>query len=217
MIRLALILGALCVALSAIWGTAPLGRVLMSFGLPSLAAPMMTDPEWTGIAAARAGRYDTAVQEFETAQSWLNLGNAQAAQGNYAAALEAYDLGRAAGDPLASANFDLMAAFYAGLGIEADTIIDMTEADKGDTVVESFIAQGSARGAGQGDEVTNRSNAFDLPNINSGGLREGVRKVFDEAHVVANDRWLATLEDQPGAYLAARLRAEQRRREEEAE
>lgn len=213
MIRRVLILGAALLALSGLWGTAPLGRVLLAVGLPGLAEPLLADPEWKGIAAARAGNHARAAALFHDARAWLNLGNAEVAQGNYAAAMEAYDIGRAIGDPQASANFDILAAFYAGLAIQADTIVDMTEPDKADIIAESFIGRGDGRAAGQGDEATNASTGFMPPELlQHGALRDGVRKVFDEAYVVANDRWLATLEDTPGVFLAERLRAEQKRR-----
>jgi Ca-activated chloride channel family protein len=39
-----------------------------------------------------------------------------------------------------------------------------------------------------------------------------VPHLFDAQYMAANDRWLATLEDQPGAYLRARLALEQKAR-----
>jgi len=39
-----------------------------------------------------------------------------------------------------------------------------------------------------------------------------VRQPFDDLFIAADERWLVTLEDQPGKYLAARLKAEQERR-----
>ena len=76
---------------------------------------------------------------------------------------------------------------------------------------ESFVARGAARAAGQGDDVTNAASLIGLPELQSRG-RLGVRKVFDDKFIEASPRWLATLEDVPGEFLAARIAAERKRR-----
>ena len=38
-------------------GSAPFGRVALSFGLPKLAAPLLRDPLWRGVAHYRAGAF----------------------------------------------------------------------------------------------------------------------------------------------------------------
>ena len=66
--------------------------------------------------------------------------------------------------------------------------------------------------SGTGDEVTNTGAARALAELESHG-RLGVRRVFDDTFIAANDRWLAILEDVPGAYLAARIAHEHRWRQ----
>ncbi len=210
------ITGAALVALvgsALIGGSAPLGRVVMALGLPSLAAPLFRDPAWKGAAHYRAGAFEPAAAEFRKARAWLNLGNAEAHAGRYAAALEAFDAARMEGDPDADANFDLVAVFYAGLALDPESVavwFSEREDDDGATV-ESSIAQGNARAAGTGDATTNTGALLGFPELESHG-RIGVRKQFDDKFVVANTRWLATLPDVPGQYLAARIRHEHKRR-----
>lgn len=201
---------ALLLALGALRPDA-VGRLLLGLGLPQLAQPLFHDPAWHGLAAAQAGDVDTARAALTEARDWLNLGTFEARQGRYAAALEAYDRGRLTGDAGAAERFDLLRAYYAALGVQAETPIHWA-AEK-DTGVEagSFIARGDARAAGQGVGVTNVQTTLGLPELTGTGLRQ-VRKVFDDAFVVADERWLVTLEDAPGKFLAARLKAEQKRR-----
>ncbi|WP_424985413.1 hypothetical protein [Microbulbifer sp. S227A] len=194
-------------------GGAPLGRVLLSLGLPALAAPLLQDPAWKGVAFYRVGAFAQAAGEFRTSGDMLNLGNAEAHAAQYARALEAFDTARMAGDPDADANFDLLAAFYAGLALDPEAPIAwFSEKDGGEgAVVKSSIAQGGARAAGAGDETTNTGALLGLPELASHG-RRAVRKQFDDKFMVANTRWLATLPDVPGKYLAARIRHERKRR-----
>lgn len=200
------------VLLAVLLATAPeaAGRLLVGLGLPGLAAPLFSDPGWRGLAASRAGDADSARAALTEAQDWLNLGTFEAREASYAAALEAYDRGRAAGDPEAAARFDLLRSYYAALALDAGSIPPTAE-DKEGPAQPSFTARGDARAAGQGAGVTNVQTTIGLPELKNTGLRT-VRKVFDDAFVVADDRWLATLEDTPGRFLAARLKAEQKRR-----
>lgn len=194
-------------------GGAPLGRVVMALGLPALAAPLFQDPGWKGAALYRAEDFDRAAAEFRSAGALLNLGNTDTHAGRYAAALEAFDAARMTGDPDADANFDLLAAFYAGLALDPDTGVAWFNEKDGSEgeVVKSSIAQGNARAAGAGDETTNTGALLGLPELESHG-RIGVRKQFDDKFMVANSRWLATLSDVPGEYLAARIKHEYKRR-----
>ena len=213
-LRWLLCAAAVCLGLSAVLGgTAPLGRVLLAAGLPRLAMPFLGDPGWHGIAAYRAGDWDAAEADFARAGAMLNLGNARVHAGRYAAGLEAYDMGRLRGDAEASANFDLLSAFYAGLALDPETPINwFTEKDgTGGPEMLAPEARGSARAAGTGSESTNAGALIGLPELDSRG-RLGVRKVFDDKFMVANERWLATLADVPGDYLAARITHEFKRR-----
>ncbi|WP_372835894.1 hypothetical protein [Puniceibacterium confluentis] len=205
---------ALCLALSALLGgAAPLGRVLMTLGLPGLAAPLFSDPGWRGAALYRAQDFSAAEAAFREARMMLNLGNARVRSGQYAAALEAFDAGRMTGDSAAGANFDLVAAFYAGLSLDPDTEVSWFAKEGDESEAQpSSVAQGSARAAGTGSEVTNAGALIGLPELESRG-RLGVRRVFDDKFIVANRRWLATLQDVPGDYMAARIAFEHKRRE----
>jgi Ca-activated chloride channel family protein len=191
-------------------GTAPLGRAFLAAGLPGVAAFFFDDPAWRGVAHYRAGRFDLAAADFAQARLDFALGNAEAHRGNYAAALEAYDRAVVAGDPRARANFDLVAAFYAGLGIDPDAFVPFPEREEGPTL-ESFVGEGDGRAAGTGDAATNTNTMMGLAQLDSRG-NLGVRRVFDDAFMVADERWLAQLEDVPGAYLSARIAAEHKRR-----
>ncbi|MGC3940648.1 hypothetical protein ACOTTU_22845 [Roseobacter sp. EG26] len=201
------------VALSAsffLGGTAPLARVLLAAGFPSLAAPLFSTADWRGVAQFRAGAYKSAARSFEEADEFNNLGIAEAFLGNHAAGLEAFDQAIARGHPDAQANFDVLAAFYAGLGIDAETLSLFAERKDGPTA-ESFIARGDARAAGTGSEVTNNNTMLGLAQLDSRG-RLGVRQVFDDKFIVADDRWLRLLSDVPGEFLAARIAQEHKRR-----
>ncbi len=204
-------LTALALALAlALGGGAPFGRVLIALGWPGLAAEVFEDPGWRGAALYRAGDMTGAAQAFRGAQESYNLGNALTRAGSYPAALEAYDLGIAAGDADARANFDLVAAYYTGLAIDPDALGLFPERSSGPEA-DSFVARGNARAAGTGDEVTNNNTMLGLAELDSRG-RLGVRRIFDKAFMVADERWLTQLADVPGEYLKARISHEAKRR-----
>jgi len=191
-------------------GPAPVGRILLAAGLPGLAVPFLGDDGWRGAALYRAGRMEEAAAAFGRAGEVYNLGTAEARRGNYAAALEAYDRVIPLGDAEARVNFDLIAAFYAGLGIDPASLGVFPAREEGPTA-EGFVAEGDGRAAGTGDTATNANALLGLAELESLG-KLGVRRVFDERFMAADDRWLAQLEDVPGAYLAARIAAERKRR-----
>ncbi|WP_187429498.1 hypothetical protein ROLI_042070 [Roseobacter fucihabitans] len=191
-------------------GTAPFGRALLAAGLPGLAVPLMKDAEWRGIALFRAERYEAAAAEFTRAGSFYNLGNAETHGGNYAAALEAFDLAHARGHPDAMANFDVVSAYYAGLGIDPDALALFPKRKEGPSE-ESFVARGNARAAGTGSDVTNANTMLGLAQLESRGTL-GVRRIFDDKFMRADERWLEQLADVPGEYMAARIAQEHKRR-----
>ncbi|WP_424968624.1 hypothetical protein [Dinoroseobacter sp. S375] len=206
------IVAALAFVLAALLGGgAPYGRVLLALGMPGLAAPFFADVEWQGVAHYRAGDYDAAAGLFAEARAFYNLGNAEAHRGQHAAALEAFDLADARGDPDARANFDVVAAYYAGLGIDPEALGLFPERKEGPQE-DSFVARGDARAAGTGSEVTNSNTMLGLAELDSRG-RLGVRRVFDDKFMIADERWLEQLSDVPGEYLAARISAEFKRRQ----
>ena len=204
-------IAALTLGVSALLGgAAPFGRVLLSLGLSQYAAPAFEDPDWRGVALYRAGDYAAAAAAFDQAKSEFNAGNALAHAGNYAAALEAYDVALIQGDPDAQANFDLVAAFYAGLGIDPEALGLFPERKEGPKA-ESFVARGNARAAGTGSEVTNSNTMLGLAELDSRG-RLGVRRIFDDKYMVADERWLTQLGDVPGEFMKARILQEHKRR-----
>ncbi|MBP0484773.1 tetratricopeptide repeat protein [Sagittula salina] len=210
--RLLALLTALCFALALIvGGTAPFGRLLLAARLPALAAATFSDPEWKGAALYRAGRYPESQDAFVQARAFYNLGTAAARQGRYAEALEAYDRVIHGGDADARANFDLIAGYYAGLGIDPAALGLFAERGEG-PVAPAPIAQGNARGAGKGDAVTNNNTMLGLVELDTRG-RQGVRRVFDDRFMLADERWLEQLSDVPGEYMKARIALERKRRE----
>lgn len=187
------------------------GRVLLAAGAHRAAALVLKDPGWRGVALYRSGDFAGAAAAFRIAGDHYNLGTSAAREGNYALALEALDLARAAGDPRAAANFDLVAAHYAALGIDVDSYVAFPVREEGATA-EAFVGQGSGRAASTGDAVTNTNTMLGLAELDSRG-RLGVRQVFDDTFIVADERWLRQLEDVPGAFMQARIRAEHKRRD----
>ncbi|MDK3075316.1 hypothetical protein QO034_19740 [Sedimentitalea sp. JM2-8] len=212
--RVVLILALALVAGSAlIWGGAPFGRLALALGLPRIAVHLFSDPAWRGVSFYRAGAFEEAAAAFAEAgpAAAYNLGNAKAQQAAYAAALESYDLAMAyRDDPAAQANFDLVRSFYAGTRIDPGSIAFWGQDRIGETV-EAEIGRGAGRAAGTGEDVTNTGATIGLTALQS-REQSRVRKVFDDSFVVASPRWLVTLEDVPGAFLAARLNHEHKRR-----
>ncbi|MCP4070878.1 MAG: hypothetical protein GY742_03950 [Hyphomicrobiales bacterium] len=195
-------------------GSAPFGRLALALGLPEFAGRIFVDPSWRGVAYYRAGKHELAVKAFKQAgpDAAYNLGNAFAYTHYYAASLEAYDraMAKDRDDAQARANFDLVAAFYAGTRIDADALVKWSRNKDGPTMAAN-VARGDARASGTGDAVTNTSATIGLVHVES--REQGrVRKIFDDKYVVASPRWLATLEDVPGTYLAARILHEHKRR-----
>lgn len=205
------IIAALSLSLAAVLGgLAPFGRIVMALGLPGIATVFFDDPQWQGVAAYRAGNFEAAADHFAASASFYNLGNAQVQREDYAAALEAFDQARARGHPDAEANFDVVSAFYAGLGIDPAALGLFPERKEGPEA-EGFVAQGDGRAAGTGSEVTNNNTMMGLAELQSRG-QLGVRQIFDDKFMVADARWLEQLADVPGEYLAARIALEHKRR-----
>lgn len=205
------IAGAACIALTlATVGTAPFGRVALALGLYPLAANLFSDPNWQGVAFYRAGAFDKAADAFKRAGNHYNLGNAEARNGQVAAALEAYDQAIVKGNADAQANFDVLAAYYAGQQIDPDALGLFPERKSGPKA-DSFVARGNARAAGTGSEVTNSNTMLGLAELDSRG-RLGVRRIFDDKFMVADQRWLNQLADVPGEFMAARIAQEHKRR-----
>lgn len=192
-------------------GAQPFGRVLMAVGLPNVALPLLEDPRHRGAAHFAAGDFSAAMTAFEAADDAYNHGLAAAWAGDYATALVAWDrhLALSPQDAEARANHALVTSLMAGTEFDAVEALDPRERE-GPTLLAD-PGQGGAKAASTGDEANNSKTGFWMPEITSEGLRR-VPKIFDAQFVAANQRWLETLEDQPGRYLKARLAAEQKAR-----
>lgn len=205
------IAGVACIVLAlALGGSAPFGRVALAIGLYPLATKLFSDPNWRGVAIYRSGDFANAAEAFKRAGNQYNLGNAEARNGRFAAALEVYDQAIGKGNPDAQANFDVLAAYYAGQQIEPEALGLFPERKSGPKA-ESFVARGNARAAGTGSEVTNSNTMLGLAELDSRG-RLGVRRIFDDKFMVADQRWLNQLSDVPGEFMAARIAQEHKRR-----
>jgi len=210
-----LALGAcLCLLLAVgLGGLAPFGRIALALGAPSLAGQLFINGDWKGIARYRSTRFEEAATLFgESAHGDFNAGVALARSGKFAAALEAFDRARAAfpEDDKAGANFDLIASIYAGLEVDPDAFVHWSSRKEGPQK-EAPVGLGTGRAASTGDETTNSGANMGLPELVSERERS-VRKVFDDRFMLANDRWLQTLADVPGEYLATRIFEEHKRR-----
>ncbi|MEM7177052.1 MAG: hypothetical protein AAF503_05055 [Pseudomonadota bacterium] len=209
---IALIGGALVAMVLALDGTRPLSRVALGLGLSDLAAALTDDPGLRGEALFRAGRYAAAAGAFAEAGQAYNQGLAAAWAGDYATALVAWDRVLAANprDQETRANHKIVASLLAGMTF--DPVPRFKRRDREGETVEADIGKGKGRAEGEGDATNNPKSGFWMPEVAASGLRR-VPNIFDEQFVAADRRWLATLEDQPGIYLRARLAAEQKRRD----
>ena len=73
----------------------------------------------------------------------------------------------------------------------------------------------SGRAIGDGSETDGRATDIFAPEVDtSSGVRR-VPKIFDDVFIAATEEWLTTMLDQPGNFLTARLKAEQKRRRTE--
>ena len=198
-------------AILIVQGTAPLGRVMVHTGLSGAALPLLSVPGDQGAAHFRAGAFAAAADAFAEANDPYNEGLAAAYAKDYARALAAFDrrLLQDPNDVEAEANHALIAGLFAGT--KFDPVAAPDNPNKSGEAVLAAPGQGKARAAGQGDEANNPKTGFWMPDLMSSGLRR-VPKLFDAQFVAADQRWLTTLEDQPGVYLRARLLAEQKAR-----
>lgn len=96
MMRLAMIAAlALAMSAAALAGGDRGGRLLLHWGMPSLAASVLRDPAWRGIALHQAGRHaeaQAALRATRSREAAYNLGNALARAGELRLAVKAYDL-----------------------------------------------------------------------------------------------------------------------------
>ena len=209
------LLAALCIGAALVsGGSAPFGRVALSLGFGDLAARWLTAPDWRGVALLQAGKPLDAAQVFEQAEAHhgYNAGTAYALAGDYAKALEVLDahLLIFPNDRRAQENYEMIRTYYAGTLIEPDSEI-ITKIKRDGPVVEAEIGQGDARAASTGTKANNQVAGLELPTLMGRGP-QGVRRVFDDHYYEANRRWLKSLPDLPGEYLAERIKHEHKRR-----
>jgi Ca-activated chloride channel family protein len=187
MTRLPLLLAAAGIASLAAAGPAALGRLALMAGLPGLAAPLLSDPAVKGVALYRAGRYAEADAAFAAAgrSATFNRGVSLAATGDY---------------PLARAYFD--AVLFAAAGD--------SEARENRNLVDALIPPV----IGQGNES---GRIAVKPIATPGGVPtesdpRRLGRPLDAGGRVADEAWLATIQDDPGEFLRLRLEDEHRRR-----
>ncbi len=206
--------GALCGAVL-IDSKAAFGRLALRFGMPEAARSLLTEGPWSGVAAYRAGDFDAAATVFTELgePGAFNRGNAYALAGSYAAALVAYDAAMVfdPNDRAALFNAGIITELYAGTKLEGVPLRFEAKKRTGETI-NAPDGQGNARAQGQGDEATNAGTSFDMPTLLNSGLRR-VPKIFDDKYIAANERWLRSMQDEPGVYLRARLAEEKKQRD----
>jgi len=209
---LSLLLGAV------VSGREGVGRVALSFGFPDLASAVTPGGQWRAAAHYRAGDYAAAITEFgDDARGLFNRSNAYAHLGDYAEALTGYEAAQAQAPGLVDAkiNHAIVAELYAGTKFQAP-LIPLERVEREENVMAALPGQGGARAQGTGSEANNPGSSFKMHDLLASGLRR-VPRMFDDKYIEASERWLQSLEDQPGQYLKARIDAERKQRARQAE
>ncbi|MGQ7793647.1 tetratricopeptide repeat protein [Faunimonas sp. B44] len=183
---------------AAVAGPEAIGRLALSAGIPALAARLLDDPAWRGVALYRSGRFAAADEAFRAAGSGstYNRGNSLARLGRYEEAVAYYDavLFRNPEDREAKANRDLVAI-----------LIDPVVGERRDG--RSHIPPAPDPPSGTPSPPPSRFSAI------TAVQSERQRRPIDEViSVAAGEEWLATLRDEPGRYLKLRIAAEHERR-----
>lgn len=178
-------------------GPAPFGRLALSLGYPALAAELLDDPFWKGVARFREGRYDEAVASLRAAgpDGYYDRGNALAYAGRFNEAIEIYDahIFRKPHDEDAQVNRDLIVDLAGVVG-------EWRLADAGAS--DALIAGDESSETKEVDVMTEAWNRW----------RENGRRTFSDQSIIASRQWLTTLPDEPGLYLKLRLAAEYKQR-----
>lgn len=204
-----LLLAALSVALG---GGDPVSRGLLALGAPAAAVRLAQSPELRAEAFFATKQWVAAADVYAVLGARFNEGVAAAHAGDYARALAAFDavLLVDPADGEARANHALVRGLFAGTGFDRQTPSEDRERDE--VEMEAEAGQGSARAASTGSEAHNPATAFAMPEVRGQGLRR-VPNIFDAHYLEASERWLDTMPDEPGLYLKARLKVEQKARE----
>jgi Ca-activated chloride channel family protein len=184
-------------------GPSAFGRLALTVGWPSLAANLLPEPAWRGVALYRAGRLQEADDAFAALgqRATFNRATSLARLGHFALSIAYYDavLFREPSDEEARANRALVASLV-------DPVLAEGLDAPGLSIRELQAKDQST------DPPTPRSDASTTP-TQEATLPLNPR--FMAQSIVASRQWLAALEDEPGRYLKLRLAAEQRRRIEQ--
>ncbi|MGI6854863.1 tetratricopeptide repeat protein [Mesorhizobium sp. 1B3] len=135
-----------------------LGRLLLHAGHPALAARLLHDPAWRGVAHYQTGSYDTAIRDWKQSNdnnNAYNLGNALARDGKLQSALKAYDIAlkRNPEDQDALANRKLVLAALAAQRSAGSQPVGSANASGGreSSAARSQTDQGGDDASSQGD------------------------------------------------------------------
>lgn len=196
-----------------IFGPGPFARLALAVGAYELAVRLADDPMTQGLAHYGAGDYDEAAEAFRVvgAPATFNRGNALALAGRYREAIETYDavIIRNPADEEAWENRSLIKRV-----LDADPGDPRPGDDiAGDGTLPQGRAPNETQAAGAGDGTSGSGESEQTPDLRQKhSALARVTERFERRVVIANREWLATLEDDPGRFLAARLLSEQARR-----
>ncbi|MBX2854091.1 MAG: hypothetical protein KTR21_03835 [Rhodobacteraceae bacterium] len=197
----------------ALGGSDTFARAALWAGAPQLAERLAASPMLRGLSLYQRGRYNDAEEAFRQAgaPAAFNRGAALARAGRYRESIAVYRavILRDPGDEQARFNLDVVLALYeapVGSPLPGDKVGGDGSAPVGSTPSLTQVA-GGGRGESGGNVVARADRQTALS-------RRHVRRGHDGRRIVANERWLATLQDQPGLYLKANIAAEHARRVE---
>lgn len=198
----------------ALEGRAAAGRLMLRLGAPALAAPLLDDPAWRGMALFRLGAYAGAAEAFRAAgpSASYNRASALALSGDYRLALASYRavLARDPADREAAENRAVVAALYEGIAGEILPGVEAAGDGAGPDEMTSPLDQAAAADGGAEKRFEQPRSALAPQTALS--RAEQVRRTPTAQAVAASRRWLETFPDDPGAYLAAVIAAERARR-----
>ena len=199
-----------------------MGRLLLSTGFPNAAAALVSDPAWKGVAYYTAHRWVEAAGAFRRSRSPgsnYNLANALAQAGQYAAAIDAYDVALAWNpqDVDAGANKRIVMQLTKSENDGHDA-----KAEKGggaglsprEATVESAAMGGTGN---SGADEGSFGGGGDLSQSKQLTLLENNARIgpkVDASSANPDQRWLKALPDKAGAFLKLRIAAEHERRVE---
>jgi Ca-activated chloride channel family protein len=195
-----------------------IGRRLLSAGFPNVAAALMTDPGWKGIAYYSAHKWEQAAEAFRQSHSPeanYDLGNALAQARQYIAAIDAYDAALAwnPDDIDAQTNKQILERLtnseseISGQGAAAGL------RPKEGTVANSGLGQSSNSGSDQGSSGGGGDNGQSRQlTLLENNARIGPKT--DASSSNPDLQWLEALPDKAQAFLKLRIEAEHERRVE---